>query len=210
MKTPPRAQGTRKRTRIQQINETKILDAGLQVFSVFGYHGSTIDQIAAEADMTKPNLLYYFRRKEDIYTAVLTRTLGFWLKPLAALDPDGDPETEIKGYINRKIDIARQEPTTSRLFAMEVAQGVPFLGDVLLSGPLKTLLDDKAAVIARWSSEGRLAPVDPYHLIFMIWATTHFETAISNFLGGGNEEAHFEKARRTLEQVFLNGIRPAR
>jgi TetR/AcrR family transcriptional regulator len=93
---------------------------------------------------------------------------------------------------------------------MEVAQGVPFLGDVLLSGPLKTLLDDKAAVIARWSSEGRLAPVDPYHLIFMIWATTHFETAISNFLGGGNEEAHFEKARRTLEQVFLNGIRPAR
>jgi AcrR family transcriptional regulator len=99
MKTPPRAQGTRKRTRIQQINETKILDAGLQVFSVFGYHGSTIDQIAAEADMTKPNLLYYFRRKEDIYIAVLTRTLGFWLKPLAALDPDGDPETEIKGYI---------------------------------------------------------------------------------------------------------------
>ena len=33
-------------------------------------------------------------------------------------------------------------------------------------------MDEKAAVIRQWVSEGRLAPIDPYHLIFMIWATT--------------------------------------
>ena len=65
-----RARQTRKRTRIQEINEERILDAGLEVFSTYGFRGATIDQIAALAKMTKPNLLYYFRRKEDIYLAV--------------------------------------------------------------------------------------------------------------------------------------------
>ena len=44
-----------------------ILAAALEVFSAYGFRGSTVDQIAERADMSKPNLLYYFRRKEDIY-----------------------------------------------------------------------------------------------------------------------------------------------
>src|SRR5882724_4401058 len=82
-----RAHRTRKRTRIQEANEEKILDAALEVFSSYGFRGATIDQIAAVAGMTKPNLLYYFRCKEDVYIAVLNRTLEMWLQPLEALDP---------------------------------------------------------------------------------------------------------------------------
>ena len=46
---------------------------------------ATVDQIAICAGMTKPNLLYYFRRKTDIYLAVLNRTHEMWLQPLEAL-----------------------------------------------------------------------------------------------------------------------------
>lgn len=205
-----RAHQTRKRTRIQQENERKILDAGLEVFSTYGFRGATVDQIAFLAGMTKSNLLYYFRRKEDIYLAVLNRTLNMWLTPLEALDADGDPATEITAYIDRKIEMSRDNPKASRLFAMEIIQGAPVLWDVL-AGRLKRLADEKAAVIDRWIAEGRLAPLNAYHLIFMIWATTQhyadFETQIRALIGGrADDPAHFDVARQTLEQVFLNGV----
>ena len=205
-----RAQRTRKRTRIQEANEERILDAALEVFSSYGFRGATVDQVASVARMTKPNLLYYFRRKEDIYLAVLERTLEMWLQPLEALGADGDPAAEIRAYIDRKLEMSRDNPKASRLFAIEIMQGAPVLGAVL-SGRMKVLVDQKAAVIRRWTAEGRLAPVDPYHLIFMIWATTQhyadFDVQIRAVLGErAARPDHFDTARATLERVFLNGI----
>ena len=206
----PRAGQTRKRTRIQAANEARILDAALEVFSTYGYRGATVDQIAGGAGMTKPNLLYYFRRKQDIYLAVLNRTLEMWLQPLEHLDAEGDPAAEITAYIDRKLELSRDNPEASRLFAMEIMQGSPILGPVL-TGRLKKLVDEKAAVLKAWIDAGRLAPVDPYHLIFMVWATTQhyadFETQIRAVLGTkATRPAHFDTAKRTLEQVFLRGI----
>ena len=37
---------------------------------------------------------------------------------------------------------------------------------------LKPLLEQSATMIDGWVAEGRIAPVDPRHLIFSIWATT--------------------------------------
>jgi TetR/AcrR family transcriptional regulator len=209
-----RAGQTRKRTRIQEENEEKILDAALEVFSSYGFRGATVDQIAIRAGMTKPNLLYYFRRKDDIYLAVLRRTLEMWLTPLEALGHDGDPAAEIGAYIDRKLEMSRDNPKASRLFAMEIMQGAPILGDVL-GGRLKTLVDAKAAVIRRWIAEGRLAPVDPYHLIFMVWATTQhyadFEVQIRALLGErAGRPDHFATAKATLDRVFLGGIATGR
>lgn len=205
-----RAAKTRKRTRIQATNEERILDAGLEVFSKYGFRGATVDQIAALTGMTKPNLLYYFRRKRDIYLAVLNRTHEMWLQPLEQLNASGDPADEIKAYIDRKLELSRDNPEASRLFAMEIIQGAPVLGEIL-EGRLKKLVDEKAVIIRRWVAEGRMAAVDPYHFIFMIWATTQhyadFEVQIRAILGNRMERpAHFDLAKATLERVFLQGI----
>src|SRR3712207_6187605 len=108
------------RTRIQAINRELILDAALEVFSRLGFRGATVDQIAAQAGMSKPNLLYYFRRKEDIYVALLERTLEVWLEPLRSLDAQGDPLSEIGRYIHLKLDMSRDNPKASRLFGNEI------------------------------------------------------------------------------------------
>jgi TetR/AcrR family transcriptional regulator len=207
-----RARQTRKRTRIQEENEERILNAALEAFSTYGFRGTTVDQIALLAKMTKPNLLYYFRRKQDIYRAVLTRTLEMWLTPLEALSGDGDPAMEIAAYIDRKLEMSRDKPKESRLFAMEIIQGAPVLGDVL-AGRLKKLVDEKASVIRGWIANGDLAPVDPHHLLFMIWATTQhyadFEMQIRALLGGAiDRPEHFIRAKTALEQLFLNGVAP--
>ncbi len=213
MTNTARAQGTKKRTRIQAANEEKILDAGLEVFSAFGFRGATIDQIADKAGMSKPNLLYYFRRKRDIYTAVLTRTLEMWLGPLEEIKADGDPETELHAYVTRKLEFSKTQPEASRLFINEILQGAPLLNEVL-AGRVKDMADRKAAVIRKWTRAGRIAAVDPYHVIFMIWAMTQhyadFETQIRAVLPASvsDREGLFKAAGKAVPDVLLRGLLP--
>ncbi len=201
-----------RRTRIQQEKRELILEAALEVFSANGFRGATIDQIAEAAGMSKPNLLYYFHRKEDIHEALMQRLLDTWLAPLRDLDDVGDPLTELSAYIRRKLEMARDYPRESRLFANEILQGAPRIMP-MLEGELKTLVDDKAAVIKGWMRAGRVAAVDPYHLIFSIWATTQhyadFDVQVRAVLGterGGEER--FENAARFLERLFIAGLTP--
>jgi TetR/AcrR family transcriptional regulator len=211
----PRAAKTQRRTRIQEEKEEQILEAALDVFSARGFRGSTIDQIAEVAGMSKPNLLYYFRTKEAMHRALIDRVLYTWLEPLRAFNAEGNPETEIRSYIRRKLELARDFPRESRLFANEVLQGAPHIEDEL-KGPLKQLVDEKAEVIRAWAKAGKIAKCDPYHLIFSIWSTTQhyadFDVQVRAVLGQEHAGAgRFEDAARFLEQLFIGGlmVRPA-
>ncbi|MBP1848666.1 TetR family transcriptional regulator C-terminal domain-containing protein [Rhizobium halophytocola] len=206
----PRAAQTQRRTRIQEAKEEIILEAALEVFSLRGFHGSTVDRIAEVAGMSKPNTLYYFRTKEAMHRALIDRVLENWLEPLKAFDADGDPEDEIRCYIRRKLDMARAYPRESRLFANEVLQGAPHVLDVL-KGPLKDLVDEKAEVIRSWTRAGKLVECDPHHLIFSIWSTTQhyadFDVQVQAVLGEGPAlEARFEAAAVFLEDMFIRGL----
>ncbi|MBK8082553.1 MAG: TetR family transcriptional regulator C-terminal domain-containing protein [Devosia sp.] len=206
-KPRPRAQ-----TRIQREKQDVILEAALDVFSREGFRGATIDQIAEAAGMSKPNLLYYFPRKEEIYKRLMTSMLDVWLTPLRELDSVGDPVPEIRSYIRRKLEMSRDFPRQSRLFANEMLQGAPRILDVL-EGDLKQLVDEKAGVLEGWMQQGKIVRTDPYHLIFSIWATTQhyadFDVQVRAVLGkdrGG--EGRFEDAARFLENLFMRGVFP--
>ena len=207
-----RAAETRRRTRSQEEKENRILASALEVFAQHGFAGATLDEIAAGAGMSKPNLIYYFASKEEIYRAVLGRTLETWLEPLMALDPAGEPLAEIRAYIHRKLEISRDRPQESHLFAGEILAGAPLIRDVL-EGELKNLVDEKVAVIRQWIADGNLAPHDPYHLIFAIWATTQhyadFDVQVQAVLGSDTDEsARYAGAERFMEEIILRGLRP--
>jgi len=202
-----------RKTRIQAENEEKILDAALEVFSSQGFRGATIDQIAESAGMSKPNLLYYFRRKQAIYEALIERLLETWLEPLRRINDDGDPLPELQSYIRRKLEMARDYPRESRLFANEILQGAPRIKR-LLETELRALVDEKAMVLRGWMKSGRLTMVDPRHLIFAIWSTTQhyadFDVQVRAVLGPDRAgEGRFEDAARFLETLFLHGLKPA-
>lgn len=202
-------QGDAMNTRIQKQNRKRILEAALEVFSAQGFRGATLDQIAAEAGLSKPNLLYYFDSKEAIHAALLTGLLTDWLEPLRKLDPKGDPQRELLAYMRRKLQMARSHPRESRLFANEILQGAPRLAE-FIAGELKTLVDDRAAVIRGWAAAGRIAPVDPHHLIFSIWALTQhyadFAAQIS-LIRPGTEPA--EGADSFLSELYCRLLDPA-
>jgi len=212
MEEEAKATRSRPRTRIQREKRDLILNAALDVFSVHGFRGATIDQIAEAAGMSKPNLLYYFPRKEEIHQRLISALLDMWLAPLREMDAAGDPIPEIRSYIRRKLEMARDFPRESRLFANEMLQGAPRTVD-MLEGDLKRLVDEKAEVLTIWMDQGKIARTDPYHLIFSIWATTQhyadFDVQVRAVLGkdrGG--EGRFEDAARYLEQLFMHGLLP--
>ena len=202
----------RPQTRIQREKRELILEAALDVFSTHGFRGATIDQIAEAAGMSKPNLLYYFGRKDDIHKTLIERQLDTWLDPLRAMDPNGDPLDEIRSYIRRKLEMARDYPRESRLFANEILQGAPRIKD-MLETELRQLVDEKALILRRWMAEGRLVRVDPRHLLFAIWATTQhyadFDVQVRAVLGPDfSGEGRFDDAARLLDQLFLSGLAP--
>jgi len=198
-------------TRIQRENIARILEAALDEFSAHGYGGATLDQIARGAGLSKPNLLYYFPSKEAIHTTLLAGLMTTWLDPLRALHHDGDPVEEIVAYVLRKLEMSRLYPRESRLFANEILQGAPRILDQI-EGDLSNLVHDKAALIAQWQAEGRLAEMEPRHLIFSIWATTQhyadFDVQVRGILRPAGE-GHFDEAAAFLAQFYRGALRPA-
>lgn len=200
----------RKRTRIQVQNEARIVVAALDVFAANGYRGATVDQIARNAGMSKANVLYYFNTKDDIYAAVLSRTLHVWLEPLEQLEPDGDPVEQIWNYARQKLHLSRDAPHASRLFANEMLQGGSAIGSFLHS-ELRTLVDAKCQIIQEWIDQGKLAAVSPLHLLFLIWASTQhyadFQPQI-NALHTGDEDSLYAQAEHTLKLMITQGLKP--
>ena len=198
------------KSRIQLRNEARILDAAQDVFATYGYEGSTIDEVAARAGISKPNLHYYYKRKKDLYLAVLRRTLEIWLVPLRELDRNGDPALELGKYIAQKVDLSQKFPAASRVFANEIVQGAPFLKGYLRK-ELRAVVKRKAAVIQHWIDQGKLTPVDPYHLIFLIWAATqHYADFVPQIKAVMNVSrltpGHFRKVEHSLSQIILRGV----
>lgn len=204
-------EGDRAETRIQKRNREAILEGALDVFSAKGFRGATLDEIAEAAGLSKPNLLYYFPSKEAIHRNLIEGLLDDWLAPLKAIDGEGEPVDELVGYVLRKLEMSRTMPRESRLFANEVLQGAPHVSDTI-SGRLKELVDEQAVLLDRWIAGGRLAPLDPKHLIFSIWATTQhyadFEVQVAGILGG-TPEARISEARAFLETFYRRALTPS-
>ncbi len=200
----------KKDSRIQVRNREKILNAATEIFSMYGYRGATIDQIADKADMSKPNLLYYFSSKEELYLTVLRNILEIWLQPLKELDEKESPEHEIGAYIDQKIEFSRVYPMSSRVFANEIAAGAPILKPVL-DTYLRDIVKKKARVIRKWVKRGEMVDIDPYHLIMMIWAVTQhyadFAIQIDSVLGKNLDDPRFyNQTRKNIKQILMNGI----
>lgn len=171
-----------------------------------------MDAISERAQISKPKLHRYYKTKRILFLAVLNRVLDRWLAPLATLDADGDPATEIERYIANKLEFTCRYPTASRVFANEILHGAPELSTYLRT-ELKARVDSKAEVIAAWMRAGKLAEVDPRHLIFLIWAATQhyadFAPQVEALLGTKRlDRAQFAEVGRSLAAIVLGGIVP--
>ena len=205
----PRTKQAR-RTDIRRENERLILEAAEKVFAEAGFGGATIQLIADMAGLPKANLLYYFPTKEDLYRRVVQNIFEIWLQAAEAMDNAPGPVEGIGAYIDAKMEISRRHPHGSKVWASEVMHGAPVIQDYLET-TLRDWTEGRVKVIRRWIDEGQMAPVDPRHLLYMLWATTQhyadFGHQIETLNGGKPLSAkQWAEAKDSVKRIILTGI----
>lgn len=190
-------------------SEAEILAVAEEVFATYGLHGATTAKIAERAGIPKANIHYYFSTKEALYLRVLKDILEEWLSA-AAFDLHDSARPALEAYIRAKLHYSRVRPQASKVWANEILNGAPLIREHL-EDRLLAWVDAKAAIIQSWIDRGELAPVDPRHLLFTIWATTQhysdFATQITILLRKeALEDADFEQAAQLLTQMVLGGL----
>jgi TetR/AcrR family transcriptional regulator len=192
------------RPTIREENERVLLKAAERVFAEQGFAGATTAAIARSAGVPKANLHYYFATKEGLYRAVIERVLNAWLDAASSFDTSEDPRLALTAYISAKMDLARAMPLASRIWSAPIIQD-------FLDTTLSQWVAKREAAVRRWIAAGKLKPLEPRVLFYMIWATTQqYANAAHEMatLNGGEplDDAAFERAKRQVITTILGGV----
>ena len=158
-----------------------------------------------------PGSLYcHFATKEDLYRRVVQQIFEIWLDAAASFDDAPGPIEGIGAYIDAKMDISRTHPHGSKVWASEVMHGAPVIQDYLET-TLRDWTEGRIAVIQRWIDAGKMKPVNPRHLLYLLWATTQhyadFGHQIQTLNGGASlTETQWREAKTSVKDMVLRGI----
>ena len=195
---------------IRQRNVDSILLAAEQVFAEKGFAGTAMADIAEAAQLPRSNVHYYFSTKAELYQAVLFGLLEVWKQDALCFELYDDPRIVLSAYIRAKMNHSWTRPYGSKVWADEIIHGAPHLG-ATLDDSLYGWAKLKEQKIRQWVEEGRILPVEPSGLLYMIWASTQHYADFShqvNLLNAHQplSEPQFERALQTVTSVILRGI----
>ena len=194
--------------RIRQKNEQAILNAAAEEFARHGFKGTSMNAIAQRVGLPKANLHYYFNSKLGLYVEVLRNILDLWDTAFTDVTEDDDPASALAGYIRRKMEFSRRHPQASKIYAMEVISGGEHLA-AHFNQDYRDWFCGRTAVFDAWIAAGKMDPIDPMHLIFLIWSSTQhyadFSGQIRRIAGKRMNRADFARASDNLVQIVLKG-----
>lgn len=197
---------------IRAENERLILEAGERIFAQHGFRGATMQMIADQAGLPKANLHYYFDSKEKLYRCVVEKIFEIWLQAASSFENSDEPKEALKLYIYEKMQISRRHPYGSKVWANEVMQGAPIIQD-FLETQLRSWTDGRIESIQAWIASGKIRPIEPRWVMYMIWATTQHYADFGHQIETLNadaplSEAQWEAASETVFEVIWNGLAP--
>ncbi|QJQ96191.1 MULTISPECIES: TetR/AcrR family transcriptional regulator [Halomonadaceae] len=200
----------KKKGAIRQRNIDKILLVAERVFAEKGYAGASMGEIAQLADIPKSNVHYYFATKEELYREVLLGLLEVWKQDALCFELYDDPRIVLSSYIRAKMNHSLNRAHGSKVWAAEVMQGAPILKERLRDN-LYEWAKLKEAKIRDWIEAGLILPVEPSHLLYMIWASTQHYADFDYQICLINDdrpldEVQFERAVQSVTSIILRGI----
>ena len=182
------------------VREQQMLDAAVQMFSVNGYHETSMDTIAAEAQISKPMLYLYYGSKEDLFGACLDRELGRFIEGVRAdINFDQSPKDLLGNAIGsfmRYIDSNRAswivmytQAISSQAFAHTVREG----------------REQIIELVAGLVREGSRAPRSDTEYQMMAVALVGAGEAMANRLSTG--DIGVDEAAELMIDLFWHGLR---
>jgi AcrR family transcriptional regulator len=182
------------------VREQQMLDAAVQMFSLNGYHETSMDAIAAEAKISKPMLYLYYGSKEDLFGACLDREMRRFIDLVRAdIDFDQSAKDLLRNTIVsflRYIDANRAswivmytQATSSQAFSHKVREGREQIID-LVAGLLRS---------------GTRSPRTDADIETMAVALVGAGEAIANRLSTGDTEV--DEAAELMIELFWRGLK---
>jgi TetR/AcrR family transcriptional regulator, mexJK operon transcriptional repressor len=143
-----------------------ILEAATVLFLENGYRGTSMDQIARVAQVSKQTVYKHFSDKESLFNAIVTATVNEASDSVAAgvrdLQDSGDLAADLRELARRELELVMQPRILQlrRLVTAEAAR-FPSLGQMFYErGPGRTMAE-LAAVFERLADRGQLRIGDP-------------------------------------------------
>lgn len=147
-----------KETESKGNSRERLLEAAGEVFGEVGYKAATVREITSRAGMNVAAVNYYFRDKEELYSAVLLHAQRCAMESSPAAEDEGPAAVRlrvfIEGMLRHLLDPLRPA-WHSRVMAREMASPTRMLGELIEEGyrPKVKKLDE----ILRELTDGRLS-----------------------------------------------------
>lgn len=181
-----------------------ILKTAAAAFRRRGYHGASVDEIASALEMTKGNLYYYFRNKEDILYACHDYSLNLILGVMDEIrTQDIPPDEKLRKLIAAFVHLIIDELHSTALTLDLQALSPTLLKKVIAR---RDRFDrGLRAIIQEGIDEGLFAPVDTKLVAFAIMGAVNWIPKWFDPEGAASSETVGD----TFATYLLAGLRPA-
>ena len=134
-KTPVKDKKCRKRGYMARTNAKEpLIEAARNLFSIKGYDGTSVDEIAESIGIKGPTIYKYFKNKEELLKAVIESSEAEYVKGMISGAPDELPDLinskeELKEYVLKSLDFTLKNDTAKkmrRLVTMEQYRNATF------------------------------------------------------------------------------------
>ncbi len=155
------------RERQREAKRNAVLQAAAQLFNERGFHATSLDDIAARLNVTKPTLYYYVKNKDEILLQCVSKGLTMMLEGIDASRAAG----------GKAIDqLMTCMQVYARIVTMDFGMCLIRVGDEQLPPEsrkelrrLKSAIDQEfRRLVAEGVAEGSLQPCDPKMTAFVI------------------------------------------
>jgi len=198
----PRRLGATGRERATR-KRVEILRSAAAAFRRRGYHGAGVDEIARALHMTKGNLYYYFKSKEEILYFCHDYSLDILLDLLRRTEAEGGaPDQRLRALIEAFVHMIIDE-----------LQGTALTMDLQALSPrlLRRVIAKRdrfdrgiRRVLQEGMKTGAFAPGDPKLLTFAILGAVNWITRWFDPRG----PARSDEIARTFADYLVAGLRP--
>lgn len=199
------------KTRAPERTREAVLDAAEALFSERGYEGTSLQEVATAAGVSRATPSYFFGSKEQLYRAVLER---MFVPPLRLIERVGElaargapAEEMVRVAIAEYVDFLFSRPAFVRLVGWEALRGGALLNEIAAH------VDSVRAgrdLLAAQLELGAFRPVDPAQLLISVVGMCFFPIAHYPFVEAlgldPRDPAFLEERKRHVVDLVLHGV----
>ena len=191
----------------------RVIQAAREQFAAKGFHGTRLQDVAEQAGLRHPTLLYHFGSKENLYAAVIEDAFSDWAGQTAGAISTGlSGFDQVAALIEAGYRFLAERQDFVKIVRHETLAGGGRLEDGMVAF-MRPFLEQAVEFLRREIAAGRLREHDPVELMALCYASVTTYVAESRFRARLLDEdpldpATLERHRDALIAVLRAALQP--